>query len=434
MNQTDRIISKFFGIRDRELLIGGVPVSAIVERYGTPIYVYDGNVMDKKFVLLQAALPSNFAISYSVKANPNVTILKHFLAKGCSLEIASGGEYELAIRAGCLPEKILYAGPGKTEEELKMVLTHGIGEIHIESLFEAGRVSGICRNLDVPAKVALRINMSGDAQGGAMRMGGKPSPFGIDEESLDKVLDNLLSIGFIEFRGVHLYMGTQILDFSILVSQYQRALEIAKLVAKRVGGPLHTIDFGGGFGIPYFSNDQELDMENLRKHLVILMDEVKDDALFEGTQFVVEPGRFLVGEAGIYVIRVIDIKVSRGKKFIIVNGGMNHHLAASGNLGQVIKKNFPIAILNKLNEKPTEKVDIVGPLCTPLDNLAREVDLPQASIGDLGGIFQSGAYARTSSPLGFLSHQTPPEIFIYNGEMSLIRRRGTYEDLLKDIP
>jgi diaminopimelate decarboxylase len=164
------------------------------------------------------------------------------------------------------------------------------------------------------------------------------------------------------------------------------------------------------------------------------MAEIRRDACFAGTRFVVEPGRYLVGEAGIYVTRINDIKISRGKKFLIADGGMHHHLAASGNLGQVIKRNFPLALLHKLDEESEETVDVVGPLCTPLDVLAREVSLPSAAIGDLLGVFQSGAYARTASPLGFLSHPTPAEVLVHDGEVRLIRRRGTFEDLLRDIP
>ena len=163
------------------------------------------------------------------------------------------------------------------------------------------------------------------------------------------------------------------------------------------------------------------------------MTEVRGDSRFLGTRFVIEPGRFLVGESGIYVARIIDIKESRGKKFLILDGGMNHHLAASGNLGQTIKRNYPVALLEKLNSGPEEEVDVVGPLCTPLDTLGRNLKLPEASIGDLVGVFQSGAYARSASPLGFLSHDTPSEVWIDRGEHFLIRSRGSTEDFMRDV-
>jgi diaminopimelate decarboxylase len=434
MDQVSALITRYFNSSDGELQIGGVPVGAVAARYGTPLFIYDSHVLDRKWDLLRSTFPPEFAISYSVKANPNLAILKHFLAKGCGLEIASGGEFHLALSAGCAPEKILFAGPGKTEAELGAVLSHGIGEVHVESLLEVERISTISRRLGMRAKAALRVNPSGEAQGGAMLMGGKPAPFGIDEERLDVVLDRLLSDSSIEFQGIHLFTGTQILDHTILVRQYRKGFEIARWVAARLQRPLHTLDFGGGLGIPYFANERELDMEKLREDLAALMTEIRGEALFAGTQFMVEPGRYLVGEAGIYVTRINDIKISRGKKFLIVDGGMHHHLAASGNLGQVIKRNFPVALLNKLAENSEETVDVVGPLCTPLDVLAKDVHLPSADVGDLLGVFQSGAYARTSSPLGFLSHPTPAEVLMNDGDVRLIRRRGTYDDLLSDIP
>ncbi len=388
---------------------------------------------NQKWTRLRNALPPRFAISYSVKANPNRAFLQHFLAKGCGLEIASAGEFHQALSAGCKPKQMLFAGPGKTEEELHLVLEQGIGEIHAESQLEIDRIAAISRGLGLQARVAVRVNPGGDAQGGAMRMGGKPAPFGIDEEMLDTVVARLVADDAMDFRGVHLFTGTQILDHNILLDQYRKGIEIARRTGKLIRRPLHTVDFGGGLGIPYFPGDQELDMSALGAGLTALLDEIKDDALFHGTQFLVEPGRYLVGEAGIYVARVNDIKVSRGKKFLILDGGMNHHLAASGNLGQTIKRNYPVALLNKLDSKSEEVVDVVGPLCTPLDVLARTVTLPKAQVGDLVGIFQSGAYARAASPLGFLSHPTPPEVWVQGGQEHLIRRRGEHEDYLRDL-
>jgi diaminopimelate decarboxylase len=434
MDHAAALIAKYFNLSSDELVIGGVPVSDILARYGTPLFVYDSSVIDRKLDLLREALPARFAIFYSVKANPNPAILRHFLGKGCGLEIASSGELHIALSVGCAPERILFAGPGKTEAELELALSHDIGEIHVESLLEAERIGNICRRLGKKARVALRVNPSGEAQGGAMRMGGKPAPFGIDEETLDEVLDRVLGEPSINVQGIHLFTGTQILDYNILLGQYRKGLEIGRMVVDRVKRPLHTIDFGGGLGIPYFARDEELNVEKLRIGLAQLFDEIENDSDFKGTNFVVEPGRYLVGEAGIYIARVNDIKVSRGKTFLILDGGMNHHLAASGNLGQVFKRNFPITLLNKLQANCHTPVDIVGPLCTPLDTLARDVELPIADVGDFVGIFKSGAYALTASPLGFLSHPGPAEVLVENGQTRLIRRRGSYCDLLAYPP
>jgi diaminopimelate decarboxylase len=432
MDQFSGLVERHFPASGGELLIGELPVSELADRYGTPLFIYDRSVLDQKWKLLRDALPPEFSICYSVKANPNQAILRCFLAKGAGLEIASAGEFQQALSAGCPPQKIVFAGPGKTDAELELVLDQGIGEIHVESPREATRIAAIAQRRGIRAPVALRVNPCGDAEGGAMRMGGRPAPFGVDEESLDEVLDHLLSFSSLEFRGVHIFAGTQILDSEILVTQYRHGIEIARRVADRVKCPLHTLDFGGGLGIPYFSHERELDVGQLRLALEILMQAVRADSRLAGTQFVVEPGRYLVGEAGIYVARVTDVKTSRGKKFVIVDGGMNHHLAASGNLGQTIKRNYPVSVLNRLRQPSDEMVDVVGPLCTPLDVLARGVKLPAAEAGDLIGVFQSGAYARSASPLGFLSHPAPPEIWVDRGGHRLIRRRGEIADYLLD--
>lgn len=432
MDSVSGLVTRLFAADRGVLTIGGVSVSSLAERHGTPSFIYDRGIIEKKWNLLRNALPSEFSIYYSVKANPSQAVLKCMLAKGAGLEIASAGEFLQATAAGCPPEKIIFAGPGKTASELDLVLSKGIGEIHVESLNEAERISAIASRRGIAAPVSLRVNPSGEAEGGAMRMGGRPAPFGVDEESIDETLDRILSWGALDFRGIHLFTGTQILSSEILVGQYRKGIEIARRVAGRLNRPLRTIDFGGGLGIPYFSHETQLDIGAVQAEVEALMQEVRGDPVFHGTHFYVEPGRYLVGEAGVYLTRVIDIKVSRGKKFLIVDGGMNHHLSASGNLGQTIKRNFPVALLNKLNDADGEVVDVVGPLCTPLDILARGINLPQAEIGDLVGVFQSGAYARSASPMGFLSHGTPPEVWTDGGADWLIRRRGEASDYLLD--
>lgn len=432
MDQVAWLIDQYFAVQSGELSIGGVTASELASRYGTPLFVYDSSVIDRKWDLLRNTFPAEFSIYYSVKANPTQTVLQRFLQKGAGLEIASAGEFRQAQIAGCSPEKIIFAGPGKTQTELELILSQGIGEIHAESLLEAERIAAIARHLGVRARVALRVNPGGDAEGGAMRMGGRPAPFGVDEENLDEVLARLLSLDELEILGVHLFTGTQILDFEVLLSQYRRGIEIARRAVHILNGPLKMLDLGGGLGIPYFQHENDLDTGSLREGLETLIADIRGDPFFTGTRFFVEPGRYLVGESGIYVTRINDVKISRGKKFLIVDGGMNHQLAASGNLGQTIKRNYPIAVLNKINSPVGDTVDVVGPLCTPLDVLARNVNLPEASVGDLIGVFQSGAYARSASPLGFLSHPAPPEIWIENGDHSLIRRRGSPDDYLRD--
>jgi diaminopimelate decarboxylase len=409
------LTAKYFPKSGESLVIGDSSVVQLAGTYGTPIFVYDRAVLDRKYDALRAALPERFAIYYSIKANPTSAVIKHFLSRGCGIEIASAGEFQKALDAGCTSERILFAGPGKSEAELELVLSRGIGEIHMESLTEAKRIAAICRRLGRSAHVAIRINPAAEAEGGALRMGGRPAPFGMDEEILDQVLDMVLAEPELDLCGIHLFAGTQILDDAVLQNQYCHGLDLARRVVKRLGRPLRTLDFGGGLGIPYFAHEQELNLECLHQHLATLFAAIDGDTAFKGTQFLVEPGRFLAGEAGVYLTRIRDIKTSRGKKFLIVDGGMNHHLAASGNLGQTIKRNYPIALVNKLTAPADDTVDIVGPLCTPLDTLARGIVLPKAEIGDLVGIFQSGAYGRSASPVGFLSHPLPSEIWVDSG-------------------
>lgn len=432
MAELAQLIKKYFPSSDRELRFGRTSVTALASKYGTPFFVYDSSVLDKKLSMLRQALPPAFAISYSMKANPNGTILRHFLDRGCDLEIASAGEFYQAAHVKCPPERMVFAGPGKTAAELEYVLERGIGEIHLESTCEAERMSAICRRLRVRGNVAIRVNPSEDSQAGAMRMGGKSTPFGVDEESLDLVIDRILAEESLNFQGIHLFSGTQILDAELLLSQYRKGLDLARRVAQKIGRPLRTIDFGGGLGIPYFAHEEELDMQRVREGASELISGVGCDRLLSGTRFLVEPGRYLVGEAGVYIARVLEVKVSRGKKYLVLDGGMNHHLAASGNLGQTIKRNYPIAIVNKLGEPARQNADVVGPLCTPLDVLGRSVSLPEVNAGDLVGVFLSGAYSRAASPLGFLSHPAPPEIWVESGQDTLVRRRGEFEDYLAD--
>lgn len=425
MEHVARLIDTYFPGSSRELMVGGVAVGRLAAAHGTPLFVYDASVMDRKWTVLRETLPPEFSIAYSVKANPNPRILRHFVAKGSLLEVASAGELRRAAESGCPAERIVFAGPGKTEAELELALRQDIREIHVESLLELERLGALARRLSIRARIALRVNPGAEAQGGAMRMGGKPTAFGIDEEGLDSVLDVARLDPAIDVRGVHVYAGTQILDATVLGQQYRRAVDIARRVADRLGRPLDTLDFGGGLGIPYFANETELDMTKLREELHALMAGVTGDRRLAGTTLLVEPGRYLVGEAGVYVTRLIDLKVSRGKTFMVVDGGMNHHLAASGNLGQVIKRNFPVAVVNRLDAVPEGSADVVGPLCTPLDTLARDLPVPAAAVGDLIGIFQSGAYALTASPMEFLGHPSPVELLVQDGRVEVIRGRGS---------
>jgi diaminopimelate decarboxylase len=423
---------QLFDSTHSELHISGRPITAIADRYGTPLFVYDRAALDQKLDLLRTLLPQ-FDIYYSVKANPNLAILRHFVLQGCGMEVASAGEFMQAAAAGCRPESIVMAGPGKTDKDLELALAANIGRIHVESLREAARIARICRRNGVRARVGIRVNPSSEVQEDSIRLGGEPCPFGIDEERLDSAVEAIASTSCFELESIHVSMGTQLLDCSRIVGQYRKTIAIARALVSKIGRPLQMVDFGGGLGIPYCDCGQELDLQCLANGISRLMDEIRDDSHFKGTRFAIEPGGFLVGEAGLYVSRIIDIKRSRGKKFLILDGGMNHHLAATGSIDPAIKKNHPIAVITKLQTKDREQVDLVGPFCSHLDGVGRNIDLAEGEIGDLVGIFQSGAYARSASSLGFLSHDSPAEVLVDCGQDFLIRSRGTTEDFMRDV-
>ena len=430
VDQASRIIGKYYQQDDGDLIVGGVQVSSLVEKFGSPLFVYDRGIIDRKIGDVRSTLTKRFDLFYSVKANPSAAILKYFLQHKCGLEIASAGELYQALAAGCPPDRIIFAGPGKTHTDLLAAVDASIREIHVESIEEARSINRLAQDRRKISNVALRVNPI-DKSGGAMRMGGQSSPFGIDEENLDHAIDAMLDCKHLKITGLHLFMGTQILDAETLIGQYRNAVSIANRVASRTG-PLGSIDFGGGWGTPYFPHELELDLDIVRNGIAEIDILMAADPMLENTRAIIEPGRFLINEAGIYLSKVTRVKESRGKKFAIIDGGMHHHLAASGNLGQAIKRNFPMIVANKLDQSASEKTEVVGLLCTPLDTLGRSIEFPVVEAGDLIGVLLSGAYARTASPLGFLSHKTPAEVFIGEGKAILIRRRGDARDTLRD--
>lgn len=415
MNRANELITDYFDTRAGQLVVQGQKISEWVERFGTPCFIYDGAVIESKLQELRSAFGPDFEIYYSLKANPDPHVVEFLNARVDGIEIASAGEFDRAIRSGCKSQNVLFAGPGKDLNTLHHVISHEIGEIHAESLHELKQIDVVAGELEKKPNVCLRINPGEQNQGGAMRMGGVAAPFGMDEESIPDVISRCGEFKNINISGIHLFAGTQLLDAKTLLSQYRSFLQLAEAVSGLLGRPLQSIDFGGGLGIPYFSNESKLELAGISAELQSLARQVKSIPGFDQTRLMIEPGRFLTAESGIYISRVLDIKSSRDVHFVVVDGGMHHHLAASGNLGQVIKRNFPIACLNKLDAEEHSAYEVVGPLCTPLDRLGRKIQLPQIEPGDLLGIFCSGAYGRSASPTSFLSHTPPIEIFAHQG-------------------
>jgi diaminopimelate decarboxylase len=406
------------------LRVGGLSVTDLTKEFGTPLFVYDAGTMRRTYRALCAAVAGFAEVDFSVKANPNPAVIRVFHEEGAGAEIASGAEFDAARAAGVPPERILFAGPGKGAADLDRVIAGGIGEIHLENREEMVRVAAAAERHGATVRVALRINPGAAAQGGAMRMGGKPSPFGFDEEAMDAAIDAVEAQAALRLVGLHLFAGTQGLKAETLLGQWAYGLGLAARIARRTGRPLETIDLGGGLGIPYFSGDAALDLGALRAGLPDLIATLRADPGLASARVVLEPGRYLAGPAGLYVARVLAVKESRGSRFVITDGGMHHHLAASGNLGQVVKRDFPLAAVMDGGGTERGATAVVGPLCTPLDMLARAAPLPPLAEGDLVAVLQSGAYGLTASPTGFLSHPLPAEVLVEDGRATAIRGRG----------
>lgn len=421
------LVARYFGVREGELAIGGIVASDLAKAHGTPLYVYDGGLMRQSYRALARAVAGFAEVYYSIKANPNPHIARLFVSEGAGLEVASGAEFLRAQAAGCAPERILFAGPGKGIDELAQAVEGGVGEIHLESMEEIGHVGRIAARLGRRVRVAIRVNPVSAARGGAMQMGGRSSPFGFDEESLDPVLAALADCPMLDLSGVHVFSGTQILDVNVLLAQWSHSVSIAAGVAQRLKRRLSTIDLGGGIGIPYHTGDRSLDLDRVAQGIPALQAALHAEPLLREAHVILEPGRFLVGSAGVYLMRVRAVKMSRGMRYVICDGGMHHHLAASGNLGQIVKRDYPIVAASRMTDTDHSPCTVVGPLCTPLDTLGRNTALPVLAEGDLVGILQSGAYGLTASPTGFLSHPTPAEAFVENGRHTDIRHRGAPE-------
>ena len=420
------LIAENFGVRDGVLTAGGIPVTELAATFGSPLYVYDGDLIVRRYQALTAAVRGFADVYYSIKANPNPAVARLLVEAGAGLEIASGAELLLARAAGASADKILFAGPGKGEQELDLALAHGIGEIHVECFEEIDMVAALAAAQGRIADIAIRINPSAAAQGGAMRMGGKPAAFGFDEETIDEVLAAIAAKPSLQLSGVHLFAGTQILDADVLLFQWAYGLRLAADVGRKTGTPVARIDLGGGLGIPYHDGDKSLDLNAVADGARRLNQDRLADPWLSKAQILIEPGRYLTGPAGLYLSRIRAVKASRGHRFVIGDGGMHHHLAASGNLGQVIKRDYPIVAATRLSDSGVSSATVVGPLCTPLDTLGRQTRLPDVVAGDLVAILQSGAYGLSASPVGFLSHPMPAEVLVRDGQAHLIRRAGDF--------
>ena len=395
------------------LQVGGVPLSLLAERVGqTPFYAYDRALIAARIAAVREALPPGVRLHYALKANPMPALVGFMRPLVDGMDVASVGELKLALDAGAPAQTIGFAGPGKRDAELRQAVAAGV-LLQVESARELRVLGEAAQALGQPARVALRINPDFALRGAGMHMGGGAKPFGIDAEQVPALLRSWVGEGLV-FEGFHVFPGSQNLRAGVIAESLQRSLELVLRLASDAPTPVRQVNLGGGWGIPYFPGEKALDLAPITDALTQAQAQLAQAQ--PAAQLVVELGRYLVGEAGIYVARVIDRKVSRGQVFLVVDGGMHHHLAASGNFGQVLRRNYPVAIAAHLRtperEHQREVASIVGPLCTPLDLLADRVDLPVAQPGDLVVVFQSGAYGATASPQAFLGHPPCLEVLV----------------------
>lgn len=409
--------------------VGGVPVTEIVRQFGTPLYVYDGNMIRERYETLRKSFPS-FDVFYSMKANPSLALIELLRSLGAGSEIASGGELFLAREAGYDPLDIVFAGPGKSDRELEEAIISGIYAINAESFRELEHIAHISKLVGVPARVALRINTSvgltksGGGSAGPLheRMAGGPSKFGIDEEKLDRLAKSWDKRA-IEIVGIHVYTASQILHEDEIVENAKRTLAVANHVESVTGTELTAIDFGGGLGVPHYEEETPLDMPALGA----AVEEVfRPFSSRSDSRLILELGRYLVSESGVFVSRIIELKESRGERFIITDGGINQFVRPV-----LMKVRHQAKVINRLSSTGGMTAKVGGPLCTPIDITSQEIEVPEnVALEDLVGIFNAGAYGYSMSPELFLSHATPAEVLVLDGEMHEARKRGRVEDLL----
>ena len=398
-----------FTIIDGELHIGGIPITRLAERVGqTPFYAYDRNLITQRVKLLRDSFPEALHLHYAIKANPMPAVVQHLAGLVDGFDLASVGEMKTALDTTMPTDKISFAGPGKTDKELKQAIAADI-IINMESEGEMRRIAQHAEQLGIRPKVAIRINPDYELKSSGMKMGGGPKQFGVDAERVPAMLKELASLD-LEFYGFHIFWGSQNLNPDAIMEAHEKTFDLAIRMNGHADSPAKLLNIGGGLGIPYFPGEKRLDLGAIGENLDRLLPKLQTN--LPEAEIVTELGRFLVGEGGIYVCKIIDIKESRGEKFLITDGGLHHHLAASGNFGQVIRKNYPAAIGNKMESHTQETVSVVGPLCTPLDLLANRIDLPVVELGNLAVVFQSGAYGFTASPERFLSHPNAVEVLV----------------------
>ncbi|MBA4175641.1 MAG: pyridoxal-dependent decarboxylase, exosortase A system-associated [Leptothrix sp. (in: Bacteria)] len=398
-----------YPVLEGQLVVGGHKIVRLAARVGqTPFYAYDRGLLQARVAQLRGALPPAVKLHYAMKANPMPALVGLMAGLVDGIDVASAGELKVALDAGADPAEISFAGPGKRDPELWQAVAAGV-LVNVESMRELPVLAAAQQALGLPARVAVRVNPDFELKGSGMKMGGGPKQFGLDTEVVPEALAWIGREG-LAFEGFHLFAGSQNLRAESICEAQQKSYELASRLAASAPSPVRFLNLGGGFGIPYFPGEQRLDLAPIGANLAGIVERAAKELPEAG--IVIELGRYFVGEAGLYVARVVDRKVSRGQVYLVTDGGLHHALAASGNFGQVVRKNYPVTVANRAGATEREVASVVGPLCTPLDLLADRMHLPVAQVGDLVAVFQSGAYGPSASPQGFLGHPAVVEVLV----------------------
>lgn len=408
--------------------VQGITYEELAEEFGTPLYVYDADRLTEAVTGLRAALHPGLEVFYSLKANPNVSVYATLRAGGARAEVSSLVELRTALAAGTPPEDVVFLGPGKSRRELAACLDAGVYAVVVESFDELARIERLAAERDRRQRVLLRVNPALAISGSRLTMGGKPRQFGIDEEQVLAAGDLTAAYRHADVAGVHVYMGTRILDPEVVGKNTRYILDLAERVAEATGIRLDAVDIGGGLGVPYFDGERELPPGAVADEINPLLD--KFAGAHPDTRLIMESGRYLAGRAGVYVMRVEYVKDSMGERFAVADGGTHHHMAAVG-IGSFVKRNFPATLLTERATGEPEPWNVTGPLCTPNDSVLKQAPLPPLRPGDLVGVRNSGAYGPTASPGLFLSHGYPAEVLVRDGAAHLVRARDEPDDLLR---
>ena len=391
------------------LLIGGDRADALVDAAGdTPLFVYDSAMLTARVAEWRAAMPTEVQLHYAMKANPYAPLLAFMAGLVDGFDVASGGELKTALASGMAAADISFAGPGKRDRELEAAIAAG-ATLNLESAGEAERALSIADHLGLTPNLAVRVNPDFDLKGSGMKMGGGAKPFGVDAAEVPALVRRLIDAGG-AWRGFHIFAGSQALDAGAIADTQAQTVALAARLANEIGAPPPLVNLGGGMGVPYFPGDTAVDTAAVGDALGETLG--ARDPVLADSRFAMELGRWLVAEAGVYLTRVVDRKTSHGQTFLVTDGGLHHQLAASGNFGTVIRRNYPIALVNGFGREPAETVSVVGCLCTPLDRLGDQVALPRADVGDLIAIFQAGAYGASASPAAFLGQGPAREMLV----------------------